>query len=71
MTKDRAPPNRMTNVDPLASKIRVFFNGAERFDVLDYNIREGWVTQRVYSGYGRFRKALPRKMYGTVTVTWK
>jgi hypothetical protein len=71
MSKDKAPPNRMSNVDPLASKIRVFFNGAERFDVLDYNISEGWVSQRVYSGYGRFRRVFSRKMYGNITVIWK
>jgi hypothetical protein len=64
-------PRHLTNHDPEATRVRVYFNGIERFDVLEYDVDKGWIKSYVYSGYGRFRQRFPRTLFGTVEVKWK
>jgi hypothetical protein len=72
MRKDRAkPPNSMRNYDVDASKVWVFYNGSKRFDVLEYNVSEGWILIRKISGYAQFRHVTQKRLYGRITVAWK
>jgi hypothetical protein len=69
-----APPDRLStdprspyfNADVLAQNIGIRFNGAEKTNVEEYCVSEGWIRVAAGKAKDRFGQPLTVKLKGTV-----
>jgi len=73
------PPNHLSidpksphhNDDELERGIGIRFNGAEKNNVEEYNIKEGWIRVSVGKTVDRRGKPMTMKLKGTVDAYYK